>query len=344
MLNECDNEWLSFLNNGSTLSGSHVSSERCEDISSSNSKINFTDLYISTKTSITYLTSDIDLKDIFPKLIVIPFHSMKEGIIKKTMKYNFISSQERDKTLNILQKHPMFIDKILKKQMSSPFKDVRKISIGLSNKDIISYRRKDKGAFYNCFVIMIRIKHENIYKECHVKIFNTGKVEIPGVKDNSLMHLLQSKIIDIFKTCGLNNIKFKNIMDVVLINSNFDCGFNINREKLASIFKHTYNLNTSYDPCSYPGIMCKFYYNDKDNIHNGIEDTNKRQLVSFMVFRTGSILIVGKCTEDILYSIYNFLKDIIKKEYSNIYVANKLNSRKLSGVKKERRRTIIVFD
>ena len=133
-------------------------------------------------------------------------------------------------------------------------------------------------------------------------------------------------------------------MDIVLINSNFDCGFNINREQLATIFKHKYNLNTSYDPCSYPGIMCKFYYDDKDDTHNGVEDIHKKQMVSFMVFRTGSILIVGKCTEYILYSVYNYLKNIITEEYTNIYVASKLNSRKVPGVKKERRRSIIVFD
>ena len=35
-------------------------------------------------------------------------------------------------------------------------------------------------------------------------------------------------------------------------------------------------------------------------------------------FRTGSVLIVGKCEDDELYSIYNFLKDMFKDEYKNI--------------------------
>ena len=37
-----------------------------------------------------------------------------------------------------------------------------------------------------------------------------------------------------------------------------------------------------------------------------------------MVFRTGSILIVGKCDENILLIIYEFLKRILHNEYANI--------------------------
>jgi hypothetical protein len=40
--------------------------------------------------------------------------------------------------------------------------------------------------------------------------------------------------------------------------------------------------------------------------------------VSFMVFRTGSVLIVGKCDEDVLMIIYEFLKRILHNEFNNI--------------------------
>ena len=40
--------------------------------------------------------------------------------------------------------------------------------------------------------------------------------------------------------------------------------------------------------------------------------------VSFMKFRTGSILIVGKCNEDILMVIYRFICSILTTEYSTI--------------------------
>jgi hypothetical protein len=37
-----------------------------------------------------------------------------------------------------------------------------------------------------------------------------------------------------------------------------------------------------------------------------------------MIFRTGSVLIVGKCDENVLMIIYEFLKIILNNEYKNI--------------------------
>jgi hypothetical protein len=39
-----------------------------------------------------------------------------------------------------------------------------------------------------------------------------------------------------------------------------------------------------------------------------------------MIFRTGSCLIVGNCTEKILRFVYDFIKNILQKEYSYIRV------------------------
>ena len=42
-----------------------------------------------------------------------------------------------------------------------------------------------------------------------------------------------------------------------------------------------------------------------------------------MIFRTGSVLIVGKCeNDDELYMIYDFIKDIFQEEFMNIYEEN----------------------
>ena len=41
-----------------------------------------------------------------------------------------------------------------------------------------------------------------------------------------------------------------------------------------------------------------------------------------MIFRTGSILIVGKCNEIILNYVYNFVKDILVREYPKIKLNN----------------------
>ena len=41
-----------------------------------------------------------------------------------------------------------------------------------------------------------------------------------------------------------------------------------------------------------------------------------------MIFRTGSCLIVGNCNKNVLNVVYNFIKQLLYNEYSNIYVKN----------------------
>ena len=210
------------------------------------------------------------------------------------------------------------------------FKDIRKITIGISKKDIMSYRCKRKSAFYNCFVLIFRVKVENTFKEFHVKIFNTGKIEIPGIQKEENFQTVLKMIIDTLQPYFDDKLDYKPDSDeTVLINSNFNCGFFINREILYDILKIKYNIQCIYDPCSYPGIQSKFYYNPDIGIQTGIQisEENKNLYVnvkeiSFMIFRTGSVLIVGKCDENVLYIIYEFLKIILTNEYNKICQKN----------------------
>jgi len=41
-----------------------------------------------------------------------------------------------------------------------------------------------------------------------------------------------------------------------------------------------------------------------------------------MVFRTGSVLIVGKCSEEMLYEIYDFLCQMFETDYDEIKGTN----------------------
>jgi metal-dependent hydrolase (beta-lactamase superfamily II) len=110
-----------------------------------------------------------------------------------------------------------------------------------------------------------------------------------------------------------------------------------------------------YDPCSYPGIQSKFYYNlDKDKqdgICNCSVKCNKKgsgsgdgqcKEISFMVFRTGSVLIVGNCDEHILNIIYQYIKNILEKEYQDITDGLIGTSAKKKCVRKVRKCDIIV--
>merc|ERR1711966_47548 len=130
-----------------------------------------------------------------------------------------------------------------------------------------------------------------------VKVFNTGKLEIPGIQDDELLTIVLDNLIEILKPhifdSNLHYLKEKT--ETVLINSNFNCGYYINREKLFDILKFNYCINSCYDPCSYPGIQCEFYYN-KDKLNNDGKQEYKQEKkqdkfennilkVSFMIFR-----------------------------------------------------------
>jgi TATA-box binding protein (TBP) (component of TFIID and TFIIIB) len=305
---DIDAAWEEYLENGNINDNISTKMEnKIEDVPKAS------ELYISTKTKIVYLNQPINLNEIFWNINIINFDNHIEGIIKKQIKLISTNQEELENINKKLQQYDFYTEYIIthidKTQSdSSIYKDVRKISIGISQKDILSYRCKQKSAFYNCFVMILRLydDNNNTFKEMHIKIFNTGKIEIPGVQDDEIFEKTCKYILKI-----LNNISNENKYyihddktEIILINSNFHCGFCINRQKLFDIMRRNYNLNASYDPCSYPGIQCKYKINSNN--------------ISFMIFRTGSILIVGKCEDDIIRQTYEFIKKMLYTEFNNI--------------------------
>ena len=63
-----------------------------------------------------------------------------------------------------------------------------------------------------------------------------------------------------------------------------------------------------------------------------------------MIFRTGSILIVGMCDENVLYSIYEFLKVLLVAEFYKIgqKIITPENTIVKDKKKKIRRKTILM--
>jgi hypothetical protein len=51
-----------------------------------------------------------------------------------------------------------------------------------------------------------------------------------------------------------------------------------------------------------------------------LTSSKKYTIVSFMIFRTGSVLIVGNCSEYILNHIYLFITNLLETEYNEIYM------------------------
>jgi hypothetical protein len=305
----------------------------------------FTPIYISTKTKIAYLNQPVNIYDIFWKIPVQHYYQRTECVIKKQIKFQTTDPAVVASIKEKLQQQPRCYDEFIIEHIDNPtgripYKDQRKVSIGLCKKDLSGGNHKKKRAFFNCFVVILRInagiappderapEDDILYKEMHVKVFNTGKLEIPGVQeDATLIQVLQLlvSVLRPFLGDGLDYIR--NRCETALINSNFNCGFYIDRDNLFHLLKYKYRMNCNYDSCSYPGIQSKFYYIPEKPSHdqNGQQPVSMSMPyyeVSFMIFRTGSILIVGKCNEDILTTIYRFICNILESEYSSIQMGD----------------------
>lgn len=342
-----DDEWSQFLSGGDEQVIEDINENvNLEEINTLLTCPKATDIYISTKTNIAFLNTNIDLATIFWKIPIIRYGMPTEGIVKKQMKFNFTSRDELNQTQEYLKNYTCVEENIIT-SIDNPsgrikFKDIRKVSIGLCKKDILNYRSKKKSAFYNCFVMIVRLKEDNLYKEYHVKVFNTGKLEIPGIQSDDTFDKVLHVVVDILKPHTNDNLEIiHDKTHTVLINSNFNCGFYVNRESLFNILKVKYNLDCIYDPCSYPGIQCKFFYYTQLDEQTGVQQSHLSDdiEVSFMIFRTGSVLIVGKCNEDILRTIYQFLKDILVTEFNQIVVklidANENTKQKVTKIRKK---------
>lgn len=372
-----DLEWSSFLANcDNDDSESIVSLEEKKDtpIQREYDETLCEDLYISTQTKIFFLNVQLlDVSKIFWLLPTISYSEATNGIIKKQIRV-ICNTREEFEIYEKKRNDQLYYTEKIMKQIDNPnarkikFKDVRKLTVGISKKDIMNCHGKNKNAFINCFAVILRVKHKNVFHEIHVKVFNTGRMAIPGIVDDELSEKTQKLILDLLqphfdydlklmseeespevsrfvkgKRNRDTNKKEKSYYETVkaksnvLINSNFNCGYYIQQDRLKTILREKYKLDPTYDPSMYPGVKCKFYYNnnlsldlsvqtgcleksDQSVTMNELDELvmNKYTKVSFMIFRTGNCLIVGNCTKPILKMVYEFVKKILVEEYDEL--------------------------
>ena len=364
-----DDEWDSFLSDQNTnkcgfssSKSSFIENNNIDEISGDVPECQ--DLYISTTTKVLFLNQIIDIQNIYWKIPITDYWKPESGVIKKQIKIVSKTQEELDDYYCKLEGINYYNEVIIKQLINQDarrikFKDERKITIGMSKKDIMTCRGKVKNAFYNCFALILRFKMKEQYREIHVKVFNTGKLEIPGVLNHDMLSIVKQMVLDILSPYTDSLLEFleHDIENNVLINSNFNCGFYIDRDKLHNILRSSkYNIETAYDPCSYPGVKSKFYFNheigfdithqrgklihaDRTMKMSELDNAIKYSEISFMMFRTGSCLIVGNCTERILRFVYNYIKQILHDEYFNIAVTN-MNAETKIKKEKIRKKTI----
>ena len=201
------------------------------------------------------------------------------------------------------------------------------------------FKKNVTKSFFNSASLNIFI---NKTKQINFKIFKNGKIQITGIPNEDtakkcIQHfIIYLKHINIISTL----IRYNNFR-TVLINSDFFCGIEIDRENFYKILTKKFNLNVSYESENYPGVKLGYFYNE-DNTHTAHEGrcicekkckgkgpkskNNICKRITISTFQSGKIIITGANSYKQIKCAYTFVNKIINDHY---YFIKKKHNKKI---------------
>jgi hypothetical protein len=219
--------------------------------------------------------------------------------------------------------------------------EVYKVAVGMHEK---TFRGTESShAFNNCMVLVLRVPLDgdgevipppageacwrfHRWHEFHVKIFNTGDIDVPGIKSEAMYRAVSGRVVALLGRVGADADLATR---TVLTNSDFKCGFEINRAALHDVLRARYDVDCTYDPCcGHPGVTCKFLYDDA--LPPEAQTTSRRgpgspasapataRTLTVMIFRTGSILINGGGDRAVFTTLHEMILAILTLERDKI--------------------------
>lgn len=206
---------------------------------------------------------------------------------------------------------------------------------GFSKKSLKKKRKKkEEKIFYNQSTIHVKYGG----KLMNVKLFNNGRIQITGLKEENQSEKLVNELITYFIDFDILDERVKLIhSDVVLINSDFDLEIPINRDVLhREIIEH--GLYSSFEPCIYPGVNIKYYINNNNTC--GICECNKIcngkgkgcgdgdcKKVTIAVFMSGKVIITGGQNKDQINESYRFITNFVRSRKELFELKESLNKK-----------------
>tara|TARA_B110001469_G_C9626933_1_gene313056 strand:+ start:310 stop:1047 length:738 start_codon:yes stop_codon:yes gene_type:complete len=190
---------------------------------------------------------------------------------------------------------------------------------------------KRKHYFFNQVTL-----HVNVGKVINLKVFNNGGIQMTGLKGESQGSTAIENVLQRVSTLGPEAISaiFYTIkvlptclrLKMVMINSDFDIGFTIDREKLHRAMV-SYRYYSSFESTIYPGVNIKYYYNPgkhSDGICNceGVCDGKGAnglcKKITIAVFKSGKIIITGGSSMEHINTAYDFITKFAESHKSDI--------------------------
>ena len=172
---------------------------------------------------------------------------------------------------------------------------------------------KKQKSFFNQVTL-----HVTCEKSVNVKLFNNGKIQMTGLKYEThgdkvlsllIPELLKTDSTSESKILSHNQIETKPF-DTVMINSDFSLGYRVKRDVIHRVIVE-HGMYSSYEPCIYPGVNIKYYFNQSTN-HGicqcsqmcsgkgcGLGDGQCKR-ITILIFMSGEVIITGaRCREQL---------------------------------------------
>ena len=228
-------------------------------------------------------------------------------------------------------------------------------------------KAKKKESFFNQITILV--KYNYIYN--NIKLFNNGSISMTGVKSEEIgrqsIEFLFNRLKEIdegdifIKKSGTEAIDpIIEYYKIVLINSDYDIGYEIRRSELHQILVNEYQIYSSYEPCIYPGVNSKYYWNRAykntdlyplrgkcycSNLCSGKGDgdgNSNCKKVTISAFQSGSVIITGANSIEQILDCYNFISDILKNHNKELKKENLLNIDSSTTKRKKKEQIIYI--
>jgi TATA-box binding protein (TBP) (component of TFIID and TFIIIB) len=181
-------------------------------------------------------------------------------------------------------------------------------------------KKKIKKHFYNQATLKIKTKKDKII---NIKLFINGSIQMTGCKsiegayealDKLFTELKVEKAIFDHKEHKINDIPFitkpentnlEKISDfkIAMINSNFNVGFKVDRDKLYNIMVLE-GVDCTFDPLNHAGIIIRYAHPDK--------------VISIFVFESGSVVITGVRNCQQIQQAYDYINKYLLTKYHSI--------------------------
>jgi len=197
-------------------------------------------------------------------------------------------------------------------------KTIPTIKFNMNERTILPQKRKkqtkilkERKNFFNQVSISVQVDD---IKRINIKLFINGSVQITGCKKMKHMLIglikLFEQINDMMYVDDINKLKIENIYDVkiVMINSNFNIGFIVDRDKLFYLIKNKTKYICMYDANYHACVDIKYELEDR--------------IISIFVFESGSVIITGSRNYLHVMNAYEFIYEFLIENYQNIVKSN----------------------